>query len=89
VGTDRIVNFQGETLSMLAPDAPLILIEGEHDNSNQTYTSTAPPFVRGGRFHLIDTPSSPSAKPCAPTGVSPRRPIPPRQDPYRTSRSVC
>lgn len=55
VGSDRVVGFRRDKPIMLAADAPLILIDSEHDNSDQSYVSTAMVFIRHDRFRLINT----------------------------------
>ena len=54
VGSDRFVAWHNPP-DMLAHDAPLLLIESEHDNSNESYLSTAMVTVRGDKFHWIDS----------------------------------
>ena len=54
VGSDRFVAWV-KPVEMLAKDAPLLVIESEHDNSNQAYLSTAMATVRGDKFIWIDS----------------------------------
>jgi hypothetical protein len=54
VGADKNVGWTTPP-AMLAPDAPLLVIESEHDNSNQTYVQNALVTVQGDRFRWIDT----------------------------------
>jgi hypothetical protein len=54
VGSDRFVAWHSPP-DMLAKDAPLLLIESEHDNSNEAYLSTAMVTVRADKFHWIDS----------------------------------
>ncbi|HWE45738.1 MAG TPA: hypothetical protein VG407_06885 [Caulobacteraceae bacterium] len=63
VGNDRFVGWTTPP-QMLAPGAPLILIESEHDNSNQTYVSNTMVTVRADRFRWIDTVSTFSEARC-------------------------
>ncbi|HEY3812305.1 MAG TPA: hypothetical protein VGL66_03695 [Caulobacteraceae bacterium] len=54
VGSDRFVAVE-TPIRLLAPDAPLLMVESEHDNSNQSYLSTAMVTVRGDKFRWIDS----------------------------------
>jgi hypothetical protein len=65
VGSDRFVAMSLDPKAMLAPGAPLIQIESEHDNSNQTYLSTALVFVKDGKFRWIDNINTLSDHLCA------------------------
>jgi hypothetical protein len=55
VGNDRDTSMTRGKPMMLAPDAPLIVLDDGHANPNQTYHTTELIFVRGDRFRLIDT----------------------------------
>ena len=54
VGSDRFVAWDSKP-AMLARDAPLLVITSEHNNSNQTYDSTAMVTIRDDRFRWIDS----------------------------------
>ena len=54
VGSDRFVALE-TPIKLLAPDAPLLVIESEHDNSNEAYLSSAMVTVRADKFRWIDS----------------------------------
>ena len=54
VGNDRWTAM-AEHPPLLARGAPLIQIDSDHWNSNQTYNDTELIFIRAGRFQLIDS----------------------------------
>ncbi|HXQ12033.1 MAG TPA: hypothetical protein VN805_13640 [Caulobacteraceae bacterium] len=54
VGNDRWTAME-DNPPLLAPGAPLIVIDSDHWNSNQTYNAAEMIFVRGDRFQLIDS----------------------------------
>ncbi len=55
VGADRFVSMRDGPPPMLAPGAPLIVIDSTHHNSHQSYGSTALIFPRANRFTLLAT----------------------------------
>jgi len=55
VGTDRFTGLRGTKPMMLAPRTPLIIIDSEHHNSNQSYHTSEMIFIKGDRFRLIDS----------------------------------
>ncbi len=55
VGSDRWVAVSIDAKRNAAPGAPVIMVESEHDNSNQSYLSTAIAVVHHDRFAWVDT----------------------------------
>ncbi len=55
VGADRFVSPRDGAPPLLAPGAPLIVINSTHHNSHQSYGSTALIFPRANRFTLLAT----------------------------------
>jgi len=53
-GSDRFTGLQKIKPDMLAPGAPLILIDSSHNNADQSYQSTAMVYLDGDRFRFID-----------------------------------
>ena len=53
VGLDRYVSFGAPRPALLAPGAPLILIDNTHSDADENFTHTEAIFVRGSRFFLI------------------------------------
>ena len=64
VGNDRWTALD-DTPRTLAPGSPLIIIDSDHDNSNENYNSTEMIFIRDDRFTLIDTLFTFSVSVCA------------------------
>ncbi len=53
VGNDRETGVEDD-LPLLAPGAPLIVVDSGHSNSNESYNDAEMIFIRGDRFQLID-----------------------------------
>jgi hypothetical protein len=55
VGNDRWTAMETANIPMLAAGAPLIVVDSDHFNSNETYNDAEMVFIRGDRFELIDS----------------------------------
>jgi hypothetical protein len=55
VGNDRWTAMETDHMPLLAVGSPLIVVESDHWNSNETYNEAEMIFIRGDRFELIDS----------------------------------
>jgi hypothetical protein len=55
VGNDRWTAMETDHMPLLAAGSPLIVVDSDHWNSNETYNDAEMVFIRGDRFQLIDS----------------------------------